>query len=243
MWCVENIELVSVELDLSTSGQGRQTATAVMCGGVRLFNAIQFVDVEPLATQVEVCECCGIAHCSHGNWVTFRRIGPSVVWLPAWEVMERGAWEESEYRPPSYFATKGAPIFGRSIWDQLRKLHEGLPACDTLPCINSREVARLSQWSAPNRVLGEFPSEPHLCRDLIIAVTEGDISTELSAVNHSLQNHFRNLDPMKLTSLSATFRPVEFWLDLPGTPAWKIFANVESQMCFLLNETMAIIRG
>jgi hypothetical protein len=55
MWSVEDIEAIPVELDFSSSGQGRRSATAIETAGVRLFNAIELVDVEPTATQVEVC--------------------------------------------------------------------------------------------------------------------------------------------------------------------------------------------
>ncbi|MGH7393729.1 MAG: hypothetical protein ACREM3_30375 [Candidatus Rokuibacteriota bacterium] len=243
MWSVEDIELVPVELDFSSSGQGRRAATAITAGGVRLINAIELVDVEPAATQVEVCEGCGFSHCSPGGWVTFRRIGHNVVWLPAWDAMEKGAWESSEYRPPSFLATKGAPIFRVANWERLRALHGGLPLCEEVPSINSRETARLCQWSAPGRVLGEHPSEPRVRRDLVIAVTDGDLSTEIGAVDRSLQEHFGALDPMDLAAENAAPDPVEFWLDLPGTPGWKGFAHLEDQVCFLLNGTMALVRG
>ena len=109
MWNVEDLEAVPVELDFSSSGQGRRSATAIETTGVRLFNAIELIDVEATATQVEVCECCGFSHCSHGGWVAFRRIGDRVVWIPAWDRMETGSWEQAEYRPPSFLANKGAP--------------------------------------------------------------------------------------------------------------------------------------
>ena len=96
MWSVEVIATVPVELDFSSSGQGRRSATAIEAAGVRLFNAIELVDVESAATQVEVWECCGVSHCSPGGWVAFRRIGDKVVWIPAWDEMAKGAWEESE---------------------------------------------------------------------------------------------------------------------------------------------------
>jgi hypothetical protein len=243
MWSVEDIALVPVELDFSSSGQGVRAATAITAGGVRLTNAIELVDVEPAATQVEVCECCGFSRCSPGGWVTFRRIGHSVIWLPAWDEMEKGAWEGSEYRPPSFLATKGAPIFGRATWERLRALHGGLPTCEEVPGINSREAASLCQWSAPGRVLGEYPSEPRVRRDLVIAVTEGDLSAEIAAVNQSLQDHYVALDPIDVGAKGAAVRPIEFWLDLPGTPGWKRFAHVENQVCFLLNETTALFRA
>ena len=104
-----DIEASAVELDFSSSGQGRRAATAVSAAGIRLFNAIELVDVEPSATQVEVCECCGFPHCSPGGWVAFRRIGERVVWVPAWDEMEKGEWEMSEYRPPSFLQSQVPP--------------------------------------------------------------------------------------------------------------------------------------
>ncbi len=143
MWSIEDIELVPVELDFSSSGHGRRAATAVTSEGVRLFNAIELVDVARAVTQVEVCECCGCSHCAQGGWVAFRRMGQSVVWLPAWEEMGQGAWEASEYRPPSFLKTQGVPVFSQACWERLRALHGGLPPCEDLPGINSREAARM----------------------------------------------------------------------------------------------------
>jgi hypothetical protein len=240
MWSVEDIELVPIELDFSSSGQGRRAATAITAGGVCLINAIELVDVEPGATQVEVCECCGFSHCAPGGWVTFRRIGHNVIWLPAWDKIEKGPWE---YQPPSFLASKGVPIFARASWERLRALHGRLPACNEVPSINSREAARLCQWSAPGRVLGEFPSEPKVRRDLVIAVTDGDLAAEISAVDQSLQEHYEALDPMDFGSEKAEIRPIEFWLDLPGTPGWKSLAHVEEQVCFVLNETTTLVRA
>jgi hypothetical protein len=157
--------------------------------------------------------------------------------------MEKGAWEASEYRPPSFVATKGAPIFDRATWERLRALHGGFPTCDEVPDINSRETARLCQWSAPGRVLGAYPSEPRVRRDLVIAVTDGDLSAEIGAVDQSLQEHYGTLDPMGIGAEKAAVRPIEFWLDLPGTPGWKGLAHVEDQVCFLLNGTTVLVRA
>jgi hypothetical protein len=95
MWNVQDFDAVPVKLDFSSSGQGYCSATAIETAGVRLFNAIELIDVDAMATQVEVCESCGIPHCSSGGWVAFRRIGDCVAWIPAWDRMEENAWAET----------------------------------------------------------------------------------------------------------------------------------------------------
>lgn len=244
MWSVEatDIEASAVALDFSSSGQGRRAATAVGAAGVRLFNAIELVDVEPSATQVEVCECCGVPHCSPGGWVAFRRIGERVVWIPAWDGMEDGQWGMSEYSPPTFLQSRGAPVFSAPAWDRLRALHGGLPAARALPQIKSREAARLCQWSAPGRVLGTFPDVPRTRRDLLIAVTDGDLEAEAGCVDRCLRDHYEGEQAMEFVPQHISVTPIEFWLDLPGTPSWRSFGHTDGQTCFLIDGGLALVR-
>jgi hypothetical protein len=242
MWTVEEIEAIPAELDFSSSGGGHRSVTAIKADGVRLINAIELVEVDQAVTQVEICEGCGYTNCAPGGWVSFRRLDQRVVWIPAFDWMSRGAWDESEYRPPSFIGSKGAPIFTSAIWDQLRKLHRGLPRCDDLPWINSREAARLCQWTAPDYLLGKFPQEPLMRRDLLVAVSEGDLTEEAGVVDACLQFHFEAADQMALLSGEIAPKPIEFWVDLPDTPGWTSFAHVAGDVCFLFEGTIALIR-
>ena len=241
MWSVREIEPITVDVDFSSSGQGRQSATAIEAEGVRLINAIEFLDVDSSATQVEICDSCGTPHCSSGGWVAFRRVGARVIWVPAWHEMEKGWWELSEYRPPSFLSRRGAPVFKPEAWEHLRTIRADLPAAIELPVLDSREAARLCQWSAPGRVLGEFPSEPQLHRPSVIAVTEGELATEADAVDRCLSQSYAAGRPVEEVPSSISTRPIEFWLDLPGTPGWRSFARVRDRVGFLVEGGLALL--
>jgi hypothetical protein len=243
MWSIEAIDIKAraVELDFSSSGQGRRAGTAVSAAGIRLFNAIELVDVGFSATQVEVCEYCGVPQCAPGGWVAFRRIGERVVWVPAWVEMENGKGEMSEYSPPSFLQSRGAPVSSAPAWDRLRALQSGLPDAHALPQINSREAALLCQWSAPGRVLGTFPDVPRTRRDLLIAVSDGDLGTEAECVDQCLRDHYEGKQAMELVPQHISVTPIEFWLDLPGTPSWKSFGHIDARTCFLIDGGLALL--
>jgi hypothetical protein len=241
MWHVEAIEAIPVTLDFTSSGQGRRTATAITAAGLRLFNAIELVDVDAVATQVEVCEHCGYTQCSPGGWVAFRRMGDSVAWIPAWDRMEEGEWERNEYQPPDFVRARGAPLFRPAAWRQLQSIHRDIPPCGDLPMLNSREAARLCQWSAPGKVLGRYPEKPQLDRQALLAVTSGELADEANAVDMCLDAHFGCLQPMTVMPGDMAVEPIEFWLDLPGSPGWTSFGHADGRICLLFGGEPALI--
>jgi hypothetical protein len=81
-----------------------------------------------------------------------------------------------------------------------------------------------------------------LRRDLLIAATDGDVATEANDVDMCLQAHFGTVQPMELVPDDAEVRPIEFWLDLPGTPGWTSFGHVGSNLCFLVDGRVAFVR-
>ena len=36
--------------------------------------------------------------------------------------------------------------------------------------------------------------------------------------------------------------PIEFWLDLPGTPSWRSFGHTDGRTCFLIDGGLALVR-
>lgn len=244
MWHVDDIE-ATPQLDFAPECEanrlGRRTASQVASEGSRLCNLLELVEFKRGATQVEICVGCGFSGCSPGGWVAVRRIGERVVWLPAWDEMEKGGWEMFEFSPPSYMKTQGTPLFSRACWDRLRGIHDGVPRLEELPPIGSRGAARLCQWSAPGGVLGEFPAEPRLRRDMLVIVTEGEVDTEADAIDDSLQKWFRNPQPMRPVPADCLVSPIEFWLDLPRNPAWQSFGRLQEGVCCLVDQGLVLV--
>lgn len=240
MWTVDQIAPIAVDLDFSSSGQGRRSATAIDCDGTRLVNALELVEFDAPATQVYVCSQCGQPHCESGGWVTMRRLGTSVVWTPAWNEMNAGAWESTQYRPPPFIASRGAPCFTAVAWSQLATLAANLPPLPTIQQLDSREAAWLLQWSAPGNVLGTYPARPKLRREAILAVAEGDLAQVADAADAMLTEWCEK--PSLVEPVDAGADLVEFYLDVLGAPAWTPIAKGRDTLYLLVAGGPAIRR-
>ena len=236
MWRIDTLEAVPVELDFSSSGQGRHTSTAIHADDVPLINAIDLVEFDAGGTQVHVCACCGYSQCESGNWVALRRLGEFVVWVPALERMEAGDWEREEYSPPGFLASPGAPFFTPAAWEQLRGYRADVPDISELPPLCSREAVRTLQWSAPRRILDVYPAEPRLQREGLTAVTRGDLETEARAVDEALTWYTDQDVPLQIVPSSRVASHIEFWLDLPGAPAWRAFGRTDSGVVMFMDD-------
>ena len=236
---VEDIETVAVEYDLSSSGQGISKATAITAGGVQLCNALEWIEIDPErigseGIEVEVCTFCVSAGCGSGGRVSLRRCGEELLWIPSWEAMARGAFELSEYGPPSYLTKHGAVVFSSQAWERLRTLRDGLPALSVVPPLNSRDAARLCQEVAPMRLLGEFPDPPALCRDQLLTCLTGDFATEMKEVEALFASAIDRPTEVTLGAADDVVEPVEFLLNTAVMQTWVPFGRVGGRVCLVV---------
>ena len=89
-------------------------------------------------------------------------------------------------------------------------------------------------------MLGRYPAEPRLRRELLIAVTDGDLTSEASEVDTFLETNFGAVQQMTLMAGDAEVRPIEYWLDLPGLPGWMSFGHAGNNLCFLVDGLLRI---
>ena len=237
---VTTITTVARELDFSTSSGGRCAVTAVTAGDVQLCNAVELLEVEAGRLQVEVCECCGHRGCAPGGWVALLRCGEFVVWVPAWEVMERGLWEANEYQPPANFAVHGSPVFAANAWEELRRLRPEMPAAATLTPLTAREASRLVQLAAPLQVLGRYPDPPRLRRDLLLGVVEGDLHAEAGALDRCLDAWSQAEEPVRPVS-GRSVATIELLLDSMQIPTWVAFGRRDGTISLLLDGDLGFV--
>lgn len=158
MWIPKEFKIKSMKMDFSSSGQAVVDITALYADGEKIMNAIELMEFDCDPIQFQVCDHCGYAGCSSGDWLSIRKIGESIIILPAFTVMDDGEWEASEYDPPYFTRTKGSMFLGTEKYEELRSFVGGLPALSKVKKISSYEVSRLLQWEAPFRMFGDYPS-------------------------------------------------------------------------------------
>lgn len=214
MWRVQHIELRPVEMDFRSSGQGQHSSTAVYADGAQLMNALSLLDLQATQVQVLVCGHCGITNCKPGDWVGLRRLGEGLVLIPSFPDLSEQS--DPEYQPPDVINEKGSAFIGG---DALRSLAAHAPAfreLDRWPALTATEFARVMQWEAPTRILGEFPAPPQLRREFVIALDPGEQAETMAALDHLLARAFASNEPVALER----GEPVTFYLDLPGYVEW-----------------------
>lgn len=219
MWRIQELEARAVELDFRSSGQGRRNDTSLVADGCRLVNAASLVDFDPASdrVQVEVCEACGTTQCAQGGWISLRRLGAEVLWLPAFQAMS-DEQNSAEFAPPRYMSQAGLPLFSEATYSTVRRHVGDLPALADIQPLDSRELALILQWEAPGSLLGSFPDPPRFRRDTVLAVDHGDVTEHVTTMVELLG---RALDGAGMFTQSTAAPAVSFYLDLPGYPTWS----------------------
>lgn len=220
MWHVRELEFRERVLDFTSSGQGCPTVTALYADGVCIANALPLMEFDSDHIQVQICEACGVVHCEPGGWVCLRRLGTLVLWVPCFDRMAKDEHGLTEYAPPRF--ALGLPAFPEGAYQELAARVPGFSAIGGIRGLSSREAVRILQAEAPARLLGTFPSEPALVREELL-LTHGDQQEEAVTRLKRLLRHAWTNDLVAVPGPESV--PVEFYLDIRGTPEWRPFGT------------------
>lgn len=207
-----------MQLDFSSSGQGKVDVTALYFDENQFFNAIELLEYGDKQFQTETCRCCGYTGCSSGSWVTIRQCDDYVLFIPAIEAMGEGKWEKEEYSPPYFLRKYGAPALSKPTYTELNKVCPILPSMNGIPHLNKADVLALLQLEAPGYILGNIGDAVQLNRERIIAVSDGNLEDEVSIFMNLIDNLCSNGELIISTKFK---KKIEFILDLPNFPSWS----------------------
>lgn len=216
MWRIRSVEKTAVTLDFSSAGSGSCRTSALTADDTTLVNATTLVEMEgDGCVQVLVCTECGIACCEPGGWVQPKRLGHALLWLPCFDRISDNA---VEYRPPNFFKTRGLPIFEAASAERLGDLLP-LLGLEVAPPMTFRDVALLTQWVAPWRVLGEPGDAVRVKRELVVATSSGELTSVVDRLEAILDEAL--VDRSLVCPASATPGPALFIDGGKGTPTWN----------------------
>jgi hypothetical protein len=236
MWHIKYIKIKSVELDFRSSDQGLREVIAIYSDDLCIFNAINLIDFKMDATQIIVCESCGFSGCEIGGWVTFRRIGESILCIPAWSKMEFNREEGNEYYPPKFIKKRGPILMNGSVWEKLREYNKSMPEIEEIQCLNSLDAVRIIQSSAPGEIIGVFPSKPKLYSENVLSVTEGEFNEVINIIDAVLDKYYSDPVELDVVKESIEFNKIGVFVDLPGTPIWEVIAHNNDELVLLLGD-------
>lgn len=220
MWTPREFKAKPKKMDFSSSGQGSVEVTAIYADDENLANAIELMDFEGDPIQFQVCDHCGFPGCSSGGWLSIRKLGEVTLMVPAFSEMDRGTWEASEYDPPYFTRVKGSVLMDEQKYREIGALVPKLPSVKEIKSISSHELARLLQWEAPFRVLGDSPGPIGFRRELLSTTSFSD---DTEAVERLLDifHLFESGDiKLELKSIKEEDEKVSFFLDASDFIEW-----------------------
>ncbi len=224
MWTVQRVEAQRTTLDFTSSGQARREVTQIFADSVLFANASQLSSWDESRVQVIVCQSCGIERCEPGGWLAPHSAGDDILFVPVFsEMLEH---HPAEYAPPGYVNERGIPLFSRTFYSALRNHCASLPEAEALPPLRGADLLRCLQWEAPLQALGTFPAKVELRKDLLLAVSDGDVS-DVTASLRAIIERVDVTDVISLRPAPANWMYPTLYLDGPGTREWRVLARDE----------------
>jgi len=185
MWQPKKLETKINRLDFSSSGQKPEDFTELWADGVKICNGIELSNWEEDPIQLIVCDSCGNVQCNSGNWLSPRNAGEYILFIPAFQKMNKGSWEQDEYAPPFYMEKSGIILFDKIEYASLRSIVTKLPSHGELKNLTSTEAICLFQWEAPLKVLGKYPDSIHFRKEFFLGSnqeSDQQVNTDLEII-------------------------------------------------------------
>lgn len=175
MWIPTSFE--SKPASIEPQHGSARAGTELWADDVRICRAVERVAWDEDPIHLKWCTDCLAGDCADGAWMSVRRAGSYVLFLPSFWWWLEGDWYDKGYDDPPAFLQKGAMLLDRALHADLRSLVPELPAMSALQPLAGWEAVRLLRFEAPVEVLGRASELVHLRRGLYCVPTGGAPTT------------------------------------------------------------------
>jgi hypothetical protein len=210
--------------------------TELWADDVLISQAIEHVAWDKDPIHLAACTNCLKGDCSDGAWLSIRRAGNYVLFLPSfWPWLEDDSYDQGYDDPPA-FLQKGARLLDRSRYLDLRSLVPALPALADLQPLAGWQTVRLLRFEAPLEVLGEASAPVRFERDLLSGTDfrSGD-DVAVNRLDQMLEAWMNSYVPIALKRPRWWHNPVTFYLAQgPCSAEWQPLATCSEDQDYLL---------
>jgi hypothetical protein len=240
MWTASNFSTYQRQFDFSSSEQGKPTYTTLKADDEVLINMIELFDSDDNSTfQFHICEHCGFTQCQPGNWLSIRRSGNYILFIPAFdEILQEP--ELNEYAPPSFFNTKGTFVLTTNQFEELKEKVPAFKKLDVLKQLTGFEASSLYKWDTPHRMFGQFPNFKSLRTDHILHTTEFDEQKVFSIILDKLKN-LEAANKAELIAIENTETAISIFLDSSPTTEWKALCTTANNIELLIGDKYKLV--
>ncbi len=208
-----------------------------------------FWDVEdPDGIQWQVCKECGYTGCEPGNYASIRMVpyraldqdsksspthSPLYLITPSFSTILADAETErpKEHFPPDYMYTKGILCLSQ---EQFCKFARSLK--EIAPPLTGAEAARILQWEAPGKCLGQFPKEIALQTDRMVSCSEDNMQQQLNTLSTLLNDLETTKGNCSYRQLHSTDEIISFYIEAKPIIEWRCLVRAHGKVRNLLFE-------
>ena len=188
-------------------------ATELWADDVRVCRAVERVRWDEDPIHLQWYADCLTGDCADGAWMSARRAGSHVLFLPSFWWWLEGDWYDRGYDEAPGFMKRGAMLLDRALYTDLHNLVPELPAMPDLQPLVGWEVVRLLRFEAPVEILGKASQPVQLQRGLVLG-TDWWHPNEVAVrtLEQLLEAWVVSYEPVALKTLPWVQVPVSFYL-------------------------------
>ncbi len=229
MWTSNDFKTYPKQFDFSDSGLGKPTFTSLKIGGVEVINMIEGLEDqidEEQVFQSIICDYCGTAHCSSGNWIAIRQIDNYILFIPAFFRMLDDEFT-GEYNPPFSVCNQGALYLTFEDFNLLKSIVPAFRPIEDVTPLTIFEAISLYKWETPHRMFGDFP-DFHSMRTNHILTTSELNANEIERIISEKLTILENGSIFHFAPLERSDECISVLLNNKETTEWQPLCKTES---------------